>query len=212
MSLSSLHKLTFIDLFAGCGGVSLGLLRAGWKGLFAIEKSGMAFETLKHNLIDKINHYDWPPWLPQAEHDINDVLRICREELEELNGKVSLVAGGPPCQGFSLAGRRNEHDKRNQLVNTYVEFINIVRPHLVFFENVKGFAAGFKQDNSSAKAYSKFVLQKLLELGYDVRAETMNFGDFGIPQRRKRFILLGDRNGSATHSITRKAQYSERNS
>ena len=149
MSISSSGSYVFIDLFAGCGGISLGLIKAGWKGLFAIEKNKMAFETLKYNLVNKMNYYDWPPWLPQAKHDINDVLKTYRRELEELSGEVSLVAGGPPCQGFSLAGRRNEHDERNQMVNAYVEFIKTVCPHLVFLENVKGFTASFKQSQAS---------------------------------------------------------------
>lgn len=196
MSISSSYRYTFIDLFAGCGSISLGLSKAGWKGIFAIEKSKMAFGTLKHNLIDKENYYEWPQWLPQTEHDINHVVKTFRRELEQLNGSISLIVGGPPCQGFSLAGRRNEHDERNLLVNAYIEFIDIVRPHLLFFENVKGFTASFRQNNSSGKTYSKFVLEKLLGLGYDVNAETINFGEFGVPQRRKRFILVGAKSGN----------------
>ena len=72
--------LNYIDLFAGCGGLSLGLHNAGWKGLFAIEKSPDAFKTLKHNLIDKKKHFDWPGWLKRngepTELDIIDVLRF----------------------------------------------------------------------------------------------------------------------------------------
>ena len=68
-------KYTVIDLFAGCGGLSLGLYQAGWQGLFAIEKNAFAFETLKFNLIDNKKHFDWPEWLPQKAHDINDVLK-----------------------------------------------------------------------------------------------------------------------------------------
>ena len=63
---------TVIDLFAGAGGLSLGLYKAGWEGLFAIEKNAFAFETLKYNLIDNKNHFNWPDWLPQTEHDINE--------------------------------------------------------------------------------------------------------------------------------------------
>ncbi|MDR3273106.1 MAG: DNA cytosine methyltransferase [Flavobacteriaceae bacterium] len=66
--------LNFIDLFAGAGGLSLGLHNAGWKGLFAIEKSPQAFHTLSHNLIEKKKHFEWIDWLPQTEHDINEVI------------------------------------------------------------------------------------------------------------------------------------------
>jgi len=68
------RKLTYIDLFAGCGGLSFGLYNTGmWKGLFAIEKSPDAFQTLKYNLIEKRNHFEWPNWLSQKEHDINEI-------------------------------------------------------------------------------------------------------------------------------------------
>ena len=97
----------YIDLFAGCGGLSLGLNRSGWKGMFAIEKSPHAFQTLEYNLCQRISHFDWPEWLPKQNHDINDVINNYFEELKNLRGKVTLVAGGPPCQGFSIAGQRN---------------------------------------------------------------------------------------------------------
>ena len=94
---------TVIDLFAGAGGLSLGLYLSGWHGLFAIEKNPFAFETLKYNLIDNKKHFDWPKWLPKTNHDINEVLKNYSEQLVDLQGKVDLVAGGPPCQGFSMA-------------------------------------------------------------------------------------------------------------
>jgi DNA (cytosine-5)-methyltransferase 1 len=181
----------YIDLFAGCGGISLGLYNAGWRGIFAIEKNKMAFRTLKHNLIEKKNHFDWPPWLPVTEHDIVDVLRDYRCEIEKLRGTVDLVAGGPPCQGFSLAGRRNEDDERNRLVDSYVEFVSLVRPQCLFFENVRGFTIGFKKGYCRSEAYSDGVSRKLRNLGYKVEGNIIDFSDFGVPQRRKRYILVG---------------------
>ncbi|MBK9567244.1 MAG: DNA cytosine methyltransferase [Saprospiraceae bacterium] len=132
-------KPTYIDLFAGCGGLSLGLHQSGWKGLFAIEKSPFAFSTLKYNLIDTLNHFDWPDWLEKTQHDIDQVLARKNKELKKLRGKVDLVAGGPPCQGFSTAGRREESDHRNELISSYIKFIRLVQPKIIFFENVKGF-------------------------------------------------------------------------
>ena len=151
----------------------------------------MAFETLKHNLIEKKDHFEWPSWLPVTEHDINEVLNNYKGELEKLQGNVDLVAGGPPCQGFSTAGRRDEHDERNKLVDSYVEFISLVKPKILFFENVKGFTFAFKKDNSKAVAYSNYVSGKLLDLGYKTHHEIIDFSAFGIPQKRKRFILVG---------------------
>lgn len=195
--MSRLNSNTYIDLFAGCGGASLGLFKAGWKGLFAIEKSEMAFETLKFNLIDNKNHFAWPAWLPQKPHNINTFLRKHKKELLGLEGKVTLLVGGPPCQGFSFAGRRNEKDKRNKLVNSYIRFVRIVRPRIIFFENVKGFTIKFKKNNSNGRVYSDYVVRRLGKLGYNVHAEIVNFGDFGIPQERKRFILVGILGGNA---------------
>ena len=86
-----MSQFSYIDIFAGCGGLSLGLHNAGWKGLFAIEKSKDAFETLKYNLIDTTQHFGWNEWLPQTEHDINEVISKYRSELEKLAGTVTLV-------------------------------------------------------------------------------------------------------------------------
>lgn len=182
---------TYIDLFAGCGGLSLGLHNAGWKGVFAIEKSPDAFKTLKHNLIEKKNHFEWPKWLPESSLEINEVLDKYKTELKKLNGKVTMIAGGPPCQGFSMAGRRNENDLRNDLINSYIEFVKIVEPKIIFFENVKGFTMEFKKNKEKGIAYSSLVTQKLDEAGYYVKGQLVNFGNFGVPQKRTRFILVG---------------------
>ena len=113
----------YIDIFAGCGGLSTGLLNAGWTGLFAIEKNADAFATLKYNLIDNKEHFQWPKWLPVKECDINVLLKEHVDDLMALRGKVTLVAGGPPCQGFSMAGKRDKNDQRNKLVKSYIKFI-----------------------------------------------------------------------------------------
>ena len=186
-------KNTVIDLFAGCGGLSLGLYQAGWEGLFAIEKNPFAFETLKHNLIDNKKHFNWPEWLPQTAHEINEVLDKYPDQLKALRGQVDLVAGGPPCQGFSMAGKREENDTRNQLVFSYIKFIELVKPKMILFENVKGFTYAFDKGKTEAEAepYSHKVISQLEELGYDVKAQVIDFSQYGVPQRRKRFILVG---------------------
>ena len=185
---------TYIDLFSGCGGLSLGLHNAGWKGAFAIEKSEDAFKTLEHNLIKKKKHFDWPTWLEQKHHDINEVLENQSKNLISLRGKIDLVAGGPPCQGFSIAGRRIENDSRNDLINSYIKFIELVKPKLIFFENVKGFTLGFKNNDTKGTAYSTYVLEKLESLGYSVKGQLIDFSKYGIPQKRTRFILVGIQN------------------
>ena len=190
-------KPTCIDLFAGCGGLSLGLYLSGWQGLFAIEKNPFPFATLKHNLIDNKRHFEWPDWLPQTSHDINEVLDNYSDYLKSLRGKVDLVAGGPPCQGFSMAGKRVEDDVRNQLVFSYIKFIDLVRPKMILFENVKGFTYAFdkgKSASSENEPYSHKVIRGLGDLGYNVKPHVIDFSEYGVPQRRKRFILVGIRN------------------
>lgn len=186
-------KPVYIDLFAGCGGLSLGLHNAGWKGLFAIEKNADAFKTLRHNLIENRDHFEWPDWFPKEHIEIDKALDQYRDQFQRLKGKVDLVAGGPPCQGFSMAGRRNENDHRNNLINSYIEFIKVIQPKILFFENVKGFTLEFKKNKDKGKEYSSYVENSLNEAGYFVKGELVNFGEYGIPQKRTRFILVGVR-------------------
>lgn len=187
-------RYTVIDLFSGAGGLSLGLYQSGWHGLFAIEKNAFAFETLKYNLIDNKKHFDWPDWLPMMPHDINEVLKNYSHQLKDLKGTVDLVAGGPPCQGFSMAGKRVKEDIRNQLVFSYIKFIKIVQPKMVLFENVKGFTYAFnKSKRSDVDSYAHKVISALEGLGYNVKPHVIDFSEYGVPQRRKRFILVGIR-------------------
>ncbi len=188
-------KKVYIDIFAGCGGLSTGLLNAGWTGLFAIEKNADAFFTLKHNLIDGKKHFLWPTWLPVQECDINEILKKHAEELRALQGKVALVAGGPPCQGFSMAGKRDKNDQRNKLVKSYIKFIKFVLPEAIIFENVHGFTVNFKGKRGT-KQYSSYVERTLKRLGYKTMHQIVDMSEYGIPQNRKRFILVAMREHS----------------
>ena len=193
------NKPVFIDLFAGCGGLSLGLLQAGWKGLFAIERSPDAFATLHHNLVDSGRFdYQWPCWLPQEAHDIEGFLDVYSARLAELEGKVDLIAGGPPCQGFSPAGRRDPDDPRNRMAERYIEVVSLVKPKLLLIENVRGFNSPFSKaagGSYSGVPYSEIVKERLEMLGYRVSYQIVRSADFGVPQLRPRFILIAVRNG-----------------
>ena len=191
---ATFHKryiaMNCVDIFSGCGGLTLGLHKAGIEGLFAIEKSPDAFATLKANLIDRLNHFAWPSWLPQQSHDINGVLKKFKSQLEALRGHVDLLAGGPPCQGFSLAGRRRNGDRRNKLVHSYISMVDAIEPKILLFENVKGFSIPFKTKGKEKK-YSSFVVDELRQRNYDVAFRLLDFSSFGVPQYRTRFILIG---------------------
>lgn len=201
-----LKKLKYIDLFAGCGGLSLGLYNSKkWKCHFAIEKSPLAFSTLQHNLIDSKSHFSWPAWLPMKNHDIKDINKNYLEELLSLRGDIDLVCGGPPCQGFSTAGRRNENDGRNGLIRSYIKFIRAVQPKVIFFENVRGFTKQFEKNRIRGRVFSDYVydqLNKSSEVndywGYDLCSKLVDFAEYGIPQRRVRYILVGIRKDIST--------------
>ena len=187
--------MRYIDLFAGSGGLSLGLHNAGLHGIFAVEKNKDAFSTLKYNLIERKKHFSWPNWLEMKNWDINELLEVHSKELAELNGSVDLVVGGPPCQGFSMAGKRKNNDIRNQLMHSYIEFIKLVQPTMLFFENVQGFTVGFK-DHKDKQKYSDILVSELHELGYNLEYKIVTMSEYGVPQNRKRFILFASRNGA----------------
>lgn len=197
---------TFIDLFSGCGGLSLGLMESGWKGLFAIEQSPDAFKTLKYNLVEnrKDNQesprFTWPKWLAKEPHEITAFLQDHRSELQKLRGKVHLVAGGPPCQGFSFAGKRTEDDPRNELFKHHLSVVDILKPDLVLMENVQGIDIAFgigkngrKNHRGRPKSYASRIRDLLGEHGYDVQQHVLRACDFGVPQFRPRYFALGIR-------------------
>lgn len=187
----------FIDLFAGCGGLSLGLLNAGFTGLFAIEKNPDAFNSLKSNLVTPsqflTNSFKWDnSKIPLKNHDIHQLLEDKSEFLSNLGHKqiVDLVVGGPPCQGFSTAGRRDPDDPRSQLVYDYLKVVNLVQPKYIIMENVKGITYKIKSDSPSPAHEIKL---KLIELGYLPITFIEDASIWGVPQQRIRFILIGIR-------------------
>ena len=191
--------IKYIDLFAGCGGISLGLYKSGLQGLFAVEKSPDAFLTFKYNLIDKQGPYKWPEWLPIKNWEINTLLAKVGNRLQNLYGKVDLVVGGPPCQGFSMAGEHRASDNRNKLILSYLEFVEIIRPKVIMFENVRGFTFTYSNSKNHTRIpYSEIVINKLQDLGYkDARGEMVDMFEYGVPQHRKRFIVIATREGLA---------------
>jgi DNA (cytosine-5)-methyltransferase 1 len=193
---------SFIDLYAGCGGLSLGLMMAGWKGLFAIEKDSLAFETLENNLIGEQQKFSfsWPKWLPKDPCAIESFLKHYNHEISDLRGQVDLIAGGPPCQGFSFAGLRNPNDYRNSMIHRYLEVVSLIRPPLLLMENVIGITiehgrkirkrdAG-KNIGRPPKSYA-VRLTEGLEKDYHVFTMLVKAANFGVPQYRPRFIFIG---------------------
>lgn len=189
MTMAKKKTHTFIDLFAGCGGLSRGLEQAGFKIAFMNE----LVETFASTYIANHN-------LAKGQYFIGDInnLNTCLDKyssiLKNTDKPITLVCGGPPCQGFSMANRqRMLDDPRNQLYKAYLQFLAEIRPSFFIMENVKGMANKFDEITANFK---EFLGDKYL---YDYRL--LKVQDFGIPQNRERFIMIGNRIGIKPNEI-----------
>ncbi len=171
-------KLKFIDLFSGCGGLSLGFEQAGFSSILAIDNWQDALVTYKHNrkganvLCEDIANIN--PQTIKETYDISD---------------VDVIIGGPPCQGFSLAGKKIIKDKRNSLYKSFVSFVNVIRPKAFVMENVPNILS---IGNGVIK---ESILKDFQSLGYTVTYKILLAADYGVPQNRRRAIFVGLQNG-----------------
>ena len=196
--LKTLGKRTHIDLFAGCGGLSLGFHYAGWHGVFAVEKDPMAFETLSKNLLNTGSSYqhfnDWPVWVPKKNMTIEDLTENpeVRDKLESVRGKISLIVGGPPCQGFSVGGARNGEDSRNVLAFKMLDLVSVIQPPFVVIENVEVMAREFKSRPSLVEgSMVSALVRRLDDMGYQSGYQLARAKDFCVPQDRRRIFIIG---------------------
>lgn len=249
--MSDGSKLRYIELFAGCGGMSLGLESAGFHMVLGNEVSPMAAETFAYNLIPgsrkaapvKANspsswlpHFTFldPPKVDEGSSDeklfrnwhkhirdgqgvskrvdavfrgsapsnlvVGDAGRLvgALKSFKENHpivfsrrfGNVDLIAGGPPCQSFSLAGRRDRDNPRNRLFEAFVEMVELVRPKVVLFENVLGITRPFPNEYDEDWHPWHEVCRAFREAGYLPIPSLVNAADFGVPQSRPRFIMI----------------------
>lgn len=173
------EQFLMADLFAGCGGLSLGLEQAGFTPWFANEINPLFFNTYRHN------HN-----LPDANYFVGDINQLNKNlsEYKEVLKDITIVCGGPPCQGFSMANRqRLINDKRNNLYKAYIYFLSRVRPKFFIMENVRGMA---KRADEIKQDFQYFLGD---DYQYDCRI--LNAQDYGVPQNRERFIFIGNRVG-----------------
>ena len=158
-------RFTLLDLFCGAGGLSLGFQQAGFSVVSAFDSWLPAVETYRANF----DH-------PSHQAEISESLEFPH---------VDVVAGGPPCQGFSSAGTRRPDDSRNTLVSVFANLIAREKPRAFVFENVEGFLTG-------GNGHFVFeLLQPVIEAGYRVHVRKVNAANYGVPQHRKRVIALG---------------------
>lgn len=199
--------MKYVDLFSGCGGLSLGIERAGGELLLAVEKSDMAARTLYHNFFQPVSQLaDWQAYLErplelQAKHGVavSELGRVLENGVLMANladEKLDLVVGGPPCQGFSLAGRRNSEDVRNKLPWEYLAFVERTSPKAVVIENVVGMSHRFSTAEDSAFNQLQQALRETAP-GYEVQGVAVNAMHYGAPQSRPRLMIIGLRSDIA---------------
>lgn len=163
----------------------------------------MAFETLSQNFLTQDAPYasfeDWPTWLPKTNHDIVTLLKneSVRKHLRSLRGAVTMMAGGPPCQGFSVGGRRDGADERNSLVYQMLDMVDLVRPRIVLIENVEGIARRFiARPGEASTSVADAIIERLSDLGYTSIFNVLDASRFGAPQARRRVVIVGIQNCS----------------
>ncbi|RXH53190.1 DNA cytosine methyltransferase [Kurthia gibsonii] len=175
--LSDSDKLNVVDLFSGAGGLSRGFMDAGFNVILGIDFDDAALKTFKANhgdaevmKIDLFNH---------------DNLKQITNYLDEKNVKIDVLVGGPPCQGYSLAGPRNEQDDRNTLYEAMVKFANLVKPKVVVLENVPGLLTLFEGKGAQR------IVDDFSDLGYVMKKKVLYAPEYGVPQIRKRVFFVG---------------------
>lgn len=168
--------LNFIDVFSGAGGLSCGLELAGMRCLLGIDMDKYAIETFKNN-----HHY--------ANTYCGPVGELTSKKLKELlnNETVHAVVGGPPCQGFSTVGIGDPNDKRNSLFKEFIRLVNITNPYYVIIENVTGLIA--KKNEKTLKD----IFKLFAKMGYALDVQVMSAENYGVPERRRRTIIIGSR-------------------
>jgi len=165
---------TFIDLFCGCGGMSLGFQKAGLRPLLGIDSWADAIATYGHNI-------------KGAKTICGDILEVSSEQIKATigNKKVDVIIGGPPCQGFSVAGKRIVEDKRNELYKAFVRIVKDLSPEIFVMENVPNILT------IGDGIIKEAILKDFSRLGYNVSYKVLTASDYGTPQNRRRAFFVG---------------------
>lgn len=172
----SKNKFKVLDLFCGCGGISEGYALAGFEITGGIDFNEFATITFKHN------------FKSAKVHNI-DITEFSDSQIEKEFGDVDVIVGGPPCQGFSSANRwqKETDDPRNKLFFEYIRFVQKIHPKVLMIENVRGLLT---RDNGYA---IKRIVEILGSAEYNIAYRILDASDYGVPQNRKRAIIIGIR-------------------
>ena len=179
--ISVIRKYKFVDLFAGAGGFGLGFQMSGrFAPICSIEKDLWAVETLRANNKHEIIHADITKISTKAS-----IESICKEAPD-------VIIGGPPCQGFSLAGKGDPSDPRNTLFRYFVKWVKVLNPKVFVMENVAGLLV---RKNANGENVIKLIKEAFTKAKYTCEVWTLNAADYGVPQMRQRVVIIGSRNG-----------------
>ena len=174
-------EFSCIDSFCGAGGLGLGLQRAGFNILLSFDIDHLCIDTIKSNT----KYFNHPAEVADIANMLNgELLRKCNLK----RGELFLLAGGPPCQGFSVQRRGSDIDERNTLVLKYGKLIDELYPKYFVMENVSGIAG------KRGKTILAQLIESVEKIGYHVHVNLLDAQDYGVPQRRKRYIIIGERN------------------
>ena len=176
--MTPVKRLTIVDLFSGCGGLSTGFEKAGFTADLGIDICKYSIETYKQN------H-------KSSKVICDDITKVTSKKiLENVSKKPDIIIGGPPCQGFSLAGNRDVKDKRNQLLNQFIRIITTIKPKFFVLENVPGLIS---MKDVDGELFLNKIIKKFKAGGYDVKYKVMSSENYGVPQKRKRLVIVGNR-------------------
>ena len=177
--------MKFLDLFSGIGGFRLGLEQHGHEcvGFCEIDKYARQSYKAIHNT--------------EGELEYHDITTVTDDQWRELKGTVDIIAGGFPCQAFSIAGKRQgfEDETRGTLFFEIMRAAKQIQPPILFLENVKGLL------NHDKGRTFRIILQAMDELGYDAEWQVLNSKDFGVPQNRERVFIIGHLRGAGGREI-----------
>jgi DNA (cytosine-5)-methyltransferase 1 len=179
--------MNLVSLFSGVGGLDEGLHEAGFAPVFCSEIDKYARSTLERFLEDQ----DCTPWV---NDDINSIESSAVAETLNLPDNVPLLlAGGPPCQSFSLIGARGSvEDPRGQLIFKMVEYAYFLKPHVVLMEQVKGLLSAALPGGGKGSVL-QLLIDSFREIGYGVDYKVLNAADYGMPQLRERLFLVASK-------------------
>ena len=173
------NNLRTLDCFCGAGGLSIGFEKAGFEVIYAFDIDEVSIKTYAHN--PKYHH---------GQAFIRDIYKVTKRSIEEdlghELGKIDVMIGGPPCQGFSVQRRGDDNDPRNNLILEYCRLIKEIKPQFFVLENVGGLMS------KRGKPYIKTLLDTLSAAGYTIQMKKLTASDFGVPQDRKRVIIVGE--------------------